>query len=136
VAGTYTSPPLNQDKTFVQQVIGVLLYYAQAVDYAMLPVFGLLATQQANPMRHTLAKVCQLLNYTATHPDALITYRDSDMVLVAHSDDSHLSEIKAHSCTGRHFSFLKMMFFLHQWRHLNTSTNHQACHVISSRSRT
>jgi hypothetical protein len=104
VADTDTSPPLNkQDKTFVQEVIGVLLYYARAVDCTMLPALGSLATQQANPTQHTLAKVHQLLDYAATHPDAMITYRASDMVLAAHSDASYLSESKARSRAGGHF---------------------------------
>ena len=98
------SLPLNkQDKTFVQEVIGVLLYYARAVDCTMLPALGSLATQQANPMQHTLAKVHQLLDYAATHPDAMITYHASDMVLAAHSNASYLSESKACSHAGGHF---------------------------------
>ena len=43
------------------------------------------------------------MNYAATHPDAILTYRKSDMVLVVHSDASYLSEPKARSRTGGHF---------------------------------
>ena len=46
-----TSPALSsQQKTFVQEVIGVFLYYARAVDCTMLTALGSLATQQANPL--------------------------------------------------------------------------------------
>ena len=34
----------------------------------------------------------QPLDYSATHPDAIITYRYSDMVLDGHIDASYLSE--------------------------------------------
>ena len=43
------------------------------------------------------------LDYAATHQDAIITYRASDMVLVVHSDASYLSEPKARSRAGGHF---------------------------------
>ena len=66
----------------------------------MIPTLGSLATQQANPMRHTLVQGCQVLDYTATQPDAMITYQASDMVLATQIDASYLSETKAHSCTG------------------------------------
>eukprot|EP00804_Cyclotella_cryptica_P001905 CCRYP_007349-RA/>CCRYP_007349-RA protein AED:0.39 eAED:0.41 QI:0/0/0/1/0/0/2/0/360 len=53
-----TSPALGkQQKTFVQEVIGVFLYYARAVDCTMLTALGSLATQQANPTTTTLDRV-------------------------------------------------------------------------------
>ena len=48
-------------------------------------------------------KVHQFLDYAATHPDAIITYRAFNMILAAHSDASHLSESKARSRAGGHF---------------------------------
>jgi hypothetical protein len=45
----------------------------------------------------------QFLNYAATHQDAIMTYRKSDMVLVANSDASYLSEPKTRSRAGGHF---------------------------------
>ena len=47
-----------------------------------------------------LRKIKQLLDYSATHPDAAVTYRSSNMVLAAHSDASYLSETKSRSCAG------------------------------------
>ena len=43
------------------------------------------------------------MNYAATHPDAVLTYRSSDMCLAVHSDASYLSESKARSRAGGHF---------------------------------
>eukprot|EP00804_Cyclotella_cryptica_P006226 CCRYP_020767-RA/>CCRYP_020767-RA protein AED:0.16 eAED:0.16 QI:0/0/0/1/1/1/2/0/846 len=93
----------NTDKTFVQEVIGVFLYYARAVDCTMLPALGSLATQQAAPTQNTMSKIHQFLDYAMTHPDAMITYRASNMILAVHSDASYLSETKARSRAGGHF---------------------------------
>ena len=49
----------------------------------------------------TLVK--QFLDYAATHPDAIITYHASDMVLSSHSDASYLSESKSRSQAGGNF---------------------------------
>ena len=43
------------------------------------------------------------MDYAATHPDAVLTYRRSDMQLAVHSDASYLSELKARSRAGGHF---------------------------------
>ena len=46
------SPLLSRaDKKFVQEVIGVFLYYARAVDLTMLPALGTLSTQQASSLK-------------------------------------------------------------------------------------
>ncbi len=86
-----TSPPLDkQDKKYIQEVIGTFLYYAPCVNSTMLLALGSLATQQANPTQNTKKIVHQFINYAATHPNAIITYRASDMVLAGHSDASYL----------------------------------------------
>jgi hypothetical protein len=51
-----------------------------------------LASQQATATEDTKAKPIQLLNYCATHPDATIRYRASDMILNIHSHDGYLNE--------------------------------------------
>ena len=43
------------------------------------------------------------MDYAASHPDAILTYRERDMVLAVHSDTSYLSEPKARSRAGGHF---------------------------------
>ena len=45
----------------------------------------------------------QFLDYAATHQDAILTYKSSNMVLVVHSDASYLSKPKAQSQAGGHF---------------------------------
>jgi hypothetical protein len=97
----------KQQKTFVQEAIGVFLYYAQAVDCTMLTALGSLATQQANPTETTLTQIHQFLDYALSHPNASVTYHASDMILAAHIDASYLSKTNACSHAGGHFFFSK-----------------------------
>ncbi len=50
-----------------------------------------------------MKKVRQFLDYASTHPDAIVTYHASDMVLAGHSNALYLSESKARSWVGGHF---------------------------------
>ena len=83
-----SEPISKEEKTYIQEVISTLLYYARCVDASTLAALGSLATQQANPTQNTMKKVKQLLDYAATHPDAIVTNNASDMVLAAHSNAS------------------------------------------------
>ena len=95
------SPLLKHvQKKFVQEVTGTFLYYNPAIDSTMLPALGTIATQQSALAEKTMHKVHQFIDYAATHPDAIITYRASNMILAAHSDASYLSESKARIRAG------------------------------------
>ena len=50
-----------------------------------------------------MCKIKQLLDYAATHPEAVVTYWSSSMVLAAHSESSYLSETKSRSRVGGYF---------------------------------
>lgn len=93
----------KEEKKYIQQVIGTFLYYGRAVDSTMLTTLSSIASTQAAPTAETLANIKTFLDYAATHQDAIITYRASNMVLVVHSDASYLSEPKARSRAGGHF---------------------------------
>jgi hypothetical protein len=96
-----TSKPLDlAGQRHIQQVLGTLLYYAHAVDSTMLAAIGTLATQQAKPTEQTMTDIVALLNYAATHPDAVVRFHKSDMVLHVESDASYLSAEKARSRAG------------------------------------
>jgi hypothetical protein len=69
----------------------------------MLTALSAIASAQAEPTENTMTRCKQFLDYAATHQDAIITYKKSDMVLVVHSDASYLSEPKARSRAGGHF---------------------------------
>jgi hypothetical protein len=100
-----TSEPLNKAETRrIQEVVGVLLYYARAVDSTLLTALGSIATQQANGTQDTIRAITQVLNYCATHPDATVRFHASDMVLWTHSDASYLTAPKGRSrAAGYHF---------------------------------
>ena len=84
-------------------MIGTFLYYGRAVDSTMLTALSAIASAQAEPTEETMTRCKQFLDYAATHQDAILTYKASDMVLVVHSDASYLSEPKARSRAGGHF---------------------------------
>ena len=68
-----TSPILpNTSKTYIQQVIGNLLYYARAVDHTLFVTLGTLASKQSTPTTSTLYHTKNLLLYLDTHPHATL----------------------------------------------------------------
>jgi hypothetical protein len=62
-----------------------------------------IASQQALPTEDMCNPVNQFLDYMATHPNANIQHRASDMVLNVHSDASYLSAPHAQSCASGYF---------------------------------
>jgi len=98
------SQPLDKSGiTCLQEVIGTLLFYARAIDNTMLVALGSLAAAQATGTDTTMDACKRLLNYAATHPDAILRFHKSDMILHIHSDASYLSESKARSRAGGFF---------------------------------
>jgi len=98
------SPKLDKNgKKRIQQVVGSFLYYARAVDITILMALSSIAAEQANPTENTMKRINQLMDYMATHPDAVIRYKASDMILNVHSDASYLSAPKARSRAGGYF---------------------------------
>jgi hypothetical protein len=84
-----SSMPQHPTLWHVQEVLGMLQFYARAVDSTMLPpAIGTLASQQAHGTKATLDALTQLLIYCMTHPDAKVCFIASDMVLHMHSDAS------------------------------------------------
>jgi hypothetical protein len=76
--------------TRVQGVAGTFLYYGRAVDYTILPALNEISNSQAKPTTIT-AKACDhLMDYLATHPDAVIRFYASGMVLCIVSDAAYL----------------------------------------------
>jgi hypothetical protein len=56
-----------------------------------------ISSQQAAPTENTMKRNSHFLDYMWTHPDAVIRYHASDMILNAHSDASYLSAPKVRS---------------------------------------
>ena len=101
---TDDSPPINTDQQkFIEQVVGSFLYYARAVDPIILHALSNIASEQKNPTTNTLAKTHRFLDYMAWHPDAIVRFRKSDMILNIHSDASYLTAPKSRSRAGGHY---------------------------------
>jgi hypothetical protein len=95
------TPPLTAQQCItIQKVTGSVLYYARAVDPAVLVPLNDIATEQIKATAKTQAATNQLLDYLATHPDATIRYHASDMILHINSDASYLSVSNARSRLG------------------------------------
>ena len=69
----------------------------------LLVALSALASVQSKATKHTLELVTWLLDYVATNPNAILTYKKSDMILAVHSDASYLRESEARSRVGGHF---------------------------------
>ena len=89
-------------KKFIQEVTGVFLFLARAVDSTMLTPLSALASKQAAPTENTMQNCLQFLDYTASQEEAIVTYRASDVKLAIHSNASYLLEPKARSRAGGH----------------------------------
>ena len=89
---TDDEPPLDYFKiNLIQKSVGTFLYHGIAVDNTIVVALSTIASEQSSDTSNLAKKITQLLNYLATHPDATIRYKRSDMVLWVHSDTSYLS---------------------------------------------
>jgi hypothetical protein len=104
-----TAPPdtaaaLSADGTTrVQKIVGSFLYYGRAVDITILKTLNTLSRQQSKATDTTAKHTEHLLDYLASHPDAVIRYYASDMILNIHSDASYNNEPDARSTAGGHY---------------------------------
>ena len=88
-----TSPPLSPAGIkHVQDIVGALLYYAQAVDPTLAAALSSIAARHAKGTTAVQQACDQLLDYVATHPHASLKFIASDMALAVHTDASYLSE--------------------------------------------
>ena len=90
-------------KQGAQQIIGLFLYYALAVNFTMLVALGSLARKSNASTERTMSEIVWFLDYCATHPGAIITYTASNMHLWISRDASYLLEPTSRSCAGRFF---------------------------------
>jgi hypothetical protein len=87
----------------MQQVIGVFLFYARAIDSSLLVTLSDLASQQTQGTQLTEQNMYHMLDYLATHPDTTVRYHASDMKLAIESDASYLSSYNSRSRVGGYF---------------------------------
>jgi hypothetical protein len=84
----------------IQQIVGVFLYYARAVDYSILTAITTISTRQSKITTQVQESVDRLLAYVRKYPDTKIIFRASKMQLVTHADASYLCESGARSRAG------------------------------------
>ena len=93
----YSTPaddsPILPDKRlkYIQQVVGVFLYYGMAINNIILVGLGDISDEQSIATTNTTTRVDHLLDYLASNTNAIIRYHASVMVLFVHSDASYLS---------------------------------------------
>jgi hypothetical protein len=98
------SPPLSPPEIKrLQQIVGVFLYYASAIDCTMKVAVSQLGSSQAHATQAVAADADRLMQYAGTWPNATLVYQASDMCLHIHSDASYLSEPHARSRAGGYF---------------------------------
>lgn len=95
------SPLLDKDGIKrLQEIIGVFLFYARAVDSTMLTAINKLSSAQARPSERVRDACDHFLAYAASYPSAELVFHASNMHLLVQSDASYLSEPNAKSRVG------------------------------------
>ena len=127
------SPP-PQNISLVQKMVGTFLYYSLAINPTMLVAFRDLESTQTKSTGKTYKDVVWVINYSASHPMAVIWYKASDIIFRIHVDASYLSVSRARSQSGVHH-YLKQQLIqpTKQWSHQYHLRNHGKCHGISGR---
>ena len=91
-------PPSNCN--LIQQIVGTFLKYGIALDNTLLVALNEISLEKSKATDNTSKKTTKLLNYLATHPEAVIKYHASGMQIYVHSDASYLYVNKSRSRTG------------------------------------
>ena len=82
-------------------MIGVFLYYGRAIDSKTLAAIGSISSNiSTSQWKDIQFRTNHFLDYIATHPNAKIIYKKSDMHLWTHTDASYFTEPKARSRAG------------------------------------
>ena len=92
-----TNPTTTEQTKLLQQVCCTFLYYARAVDCTMLHALNDLVTRVKDGTQKTVEALNHFLDYCATHPEATVLYRASNMILYNHSDAAYLVATGARS---------------------------------------
>jgi len=93
------SPVIDTKRVkFVQTTTGKFLYYGRCVDISMQHGLNDIASSGFKETTHEAT--LHFLNYAATHPDAKVIYRASDMILHIDSDAAYLVSPGARSRAG------------------------------------
>ena len=86
IASPVTETPLTpKQKKWVQEVVGIFLYYGRQVDGTMLAALSAIGAAMTNVDIETVRRyITHFLEYAASNPDVKIKYVKSEMLLWAH----------------------------------------------------
>ena len=84
----------------LQEIVGVFLFYARAVDPLMITAINKIGSSQADATTNVLAQIDRFISYASRFPNSSMCIRASDMKLYGHSDASYLSEPNSRSRAG------------------------------------
>ena len=81
--------------TTIQSVVGLILFYRRVIGSTIPTSYNEISMQQTKATQLPAAATTQLLDYAATHPEASITFRQSDIQMWIYTDASCISVSKA-----------------------------------------
>ena len=87
----------------IKQVLGSILYYAQAADLTALMSLSTISNEQAEATKTTIKNTKQLLDYLATYPNSTMRFYASDIIMNIHLGASYHSTKGARSRASGHF---------------------------------
>ena len=102
-----TAPLTPAQVKKVQEIVGAFIWYGQACDPTLTAALSAIASRQTKGTDAVMAACHQFLDYLATHPNAAIRYKASDMVLAFDTDASYLSEIGGKSRAAAYYYLTK-----------------------------
>ena len=90
------TPLLPEERIrFIQQVVGVFLYYAIAIDNTVLVALSDIGSEQSRATFKSMDEVQQLLDYLASNPNATIHFHASGLILCTHDAQDRKSVVRA-----------------------------------------
>ena len=86
------SLPLSPEQILrIQGNVGQILYYSRAIEPILVASLSAIGARQAKGTKAAKEACQHLLDYCATHPNAVLHYHVSNMILAIHTDESYLS---------------------------------------------
>ena len=95
----------KEETTRIQSIVGALLYYARAIDNAILTTLNEISAAQSAPTEKTQKACDRLLDYVATYPNIKLQFHASGMKLHVDSDAAYLVASKARSRIAGYYNF-------------------------------
>ena len=93
-----TAPLLPPDgNQRIQAIVGTFLYYGIGIDSTILVTLNEISGQQSTATTNTTKKCAKLMDYLHTHPNAVVRFHASNMILYIDSDAAYLVLPQAHS---------------------------------------